>query len=170
MEDNKNKQSASFLTFKIGGENFAANVNKVLSILELEPITKVPRAPEYLLGVINLRGSILPIIDGRTKFGMKIVENAKNPFIVVMEVPIDNESVQIGVLVDSVNEVVEVDENNILPPPSIGNKYKADFITGVFTVNEDTFVMILDVDKAFATEEVISLKVTEQITDDQTNQ
>jgi purine-binding chemotaxis protein CheW len=122
------KSSNSYLTFKIGGEVFAANVTKVLSILELEPITKVPLSPDYLLGVINLRGSILPIIDGKIKFGMQIQENVKNPFIVVMEVNIDGETIQIGVLVDSVSEVIEVEEQNILPPPSIGSKYKADFI------------------------------------------
>lgn len=152
--ENKNN---SYLTFYIGGEIFAASVTKVLSILEMEPITKVPLAPDYLLGVINLRGSILPIIDSKIKFGMPIDNNVKNPFIVVMEVFIDETNVQIGVLVDSVSEVIEVEPKNILPPPSIGTKYKAEFITGVFTLNDNSFAMLLDVDKAFASDEILSI-------------
>jgi len=156
MKTENNKESNSYLTFKVGGENFAASVNKVLNILELCPITKVPQAPEYMLGVINLRGSVLPVVDSRIKFGMKATENTKNTFIIVMEVIIDDKIVQIGALVDAVNEVAEVEQQNILPPPSIGNKYKADFISGVFSSNEH-FTMVLDVDKAFSTNEILSI-------------
>ncbi len=156
MKTENNKESNSYLTFRVGGENFAAHVNKVLNILELCPITRVPQAPEYMLGVINLRGSVLPVVDSRVKFGMKATENTKNTFIIVMEVLIDEKIVQIGALVDAVNEVAEVDEQNILPPPSIGNKYKADFISGVFSSNSH-FTMILDVDKAFATNEILNI-------------
>lgn len=146
----------SYLTFKVGGEHFAANVNKVLNILELSPITKVPQAPEFMLGVTNLRGSVLPVIDSRIKFGMPVTEFTKNTFIIVLELLIESEMVQIGALVDSVNEVLEIDDNKILPPPSVGSKYKTDFIDGVINVN-DTFVMVLDIDKVFSTEELVEI-------------
>jgi purine-binding chemotaxis protein CheW len=146
----------SYLTFKVGGENFAANVNKVLNILELSPITKVPQAPEFMLGVTNLRGSVLPVIDSRIKFGMPVTEFTKNTFIIVLELLIEGVMVQIGALVDSVNEVLEIDDEDILPPPSVGSKYKTDFINGVINVN-DTFVMVLDIDKVFSTEELVEI-------------
>ena len=149
-------ENHSYLTFKVGGENFAANVNKVLNILELSPITKVPQAPEFMLGVTNLRGSVLPVIDSRIKFGMPVTEFTKNTFIIVLELMIEGEMIQIGALVDSVNEVLEIENDEILPPPSVGSKYKTDFISGVINVN-DTFVMVLDIDKVFSTEELVEI-------------
>ncbi len=157
MENKILKESNSYLTFKVGGEFFAANVNKVLNILELAPITKVPKAPEYMLGVTNLRGSVLPVIDSRIKFGMPVTENTKNTFIIVMEVDIEDKNIQIGALVDGVNEVVEIDNSKILPPPTIAKRYETDFINGVIDINNQ-FVMVLDVDKVFSTEELIDMK------------
>ncbi len=157
MEKDTVQQSDSYLTFKVGGEHFAASVNKVLNILEMTKITKVPQAPEYMLGVINLRGQVLPVIDSRIKFGMPVSDITKNSFIIVIEVLIDHKIVQLGALVDSVNEVLEVQKEKILPPPSIGNRYKTDFISGVISVN-DEFTMVLDIDKAFSTDEIIDFK------------
>ncbi|MBN2663535.1 MAG: chemotaxis protein CheW [Bacteroidales bacterium] len=162
MEKDTIYQSDSYLTFKVGGENFAASVNKVLNILEMSKITKVPQAPEYMLGVINLRGQVLPVIDSRIKFGMPVSEITKNSFIIVIEVLIDEKIVQLGALVDSVNEVLEVTQDTILPPPSIGNRYKTDFISGVLNVN-DEFIMVLDIDKAFSTDEIIQFQTNNEI-------
>lgn len=157
MEKDTISQNDSYLTFKVGGENFAASVNKVLNILEMSKITKVPQAPEYMLGVINLRGQVLPVIDSRIKFGMPVSEITKNSFIIVIEVLIDEKIVQLGALVDSVNEVIEVSEEAVLPPPSIGNRYKTEFISGVINVNEE-FTMLLDIDRAFSTDEIIQFQ------------
>ncbi|MBN2892543.1 MAG: chemotaxis protein CheW [Bacteroidales bacterium] len=154
MDNETLNQNDSYLTFKVGGENFAASVSKVLNILEMSKITKVPQAPQYMLGVINLRGQVLPVIDSRIKFGMPVSEITKNSFIIVIEVLIDERDVQLGALVDSVNEVLEVDKKDILPPPSIGNRFKTDFISGVINVNND-FTMLLDIDKAFSTDEIL---------------
>jgi purine-binding chemotaxis protein CheW len=147
----------SYLTFMLGEELFASNVNKILNILEMVKITKVPRAPEYMKGVINLRGTVLPVIDTRIKFNLPPIEYTKNTCILVLTVDIDGELINVGALVDSVQEVVEVDDNNILPPPSIGAKYKSKFIEGMIK-RDDQFIMLLNLDKVFSSEEVVAMQ------------
>lgn len=100
---------SSYLSFKLGDEVFAANVSKVLDILEMTNITKVPKAPPYLKGVINLRGTVLPLIDTRIKFGLSPTEFTPNTCILVLDIKIENEGLQIGSLVDSVQEVMEIE-------------------------------------------------------------
>ena len=97
----------SYLSFKLGDEIFASNVSKVLNILEMMKITKVPKAPTYMKGVINLRGTVLPVVDTRLKFGMLPIELTTNTCILVLDVKVDEESVHIGAIVDSVQEVLE---------------------------------------------------------------
>ncbi len=148
------KSLNSYLSFKIGDTSFCVNVNKVLNILELMKITKVPQSPEYMLGVINLRGEVLPVVDARIKFGIPIRENTANTCIIVMDIDIDKEMAHIGLLVDGVMEVFEIEDEALLPPPGIGSKYKSDFIKGVFK-SEDEFIMQLIIDKVFTTDELI---------------
>lgn len=150
-------QFNSFLSFKLGDEEFAAHVGKVLNILEMTKITEVPKSPEYMKGVINLRGTVLPVIDTRIKFGMTPTEYTTNTCIVVMEVEIEDEQVQVGALVDSVQAVLEISDNQIQPPPSIGSKYKSEFIYGM-TKFDEKFIMLLDMDKVFSSEEVVLVK------------
>jgi len=152
----------SYLTFRLGEETFAANVGKVLNILEMVKITQVPRSPDYMKGVINLRGSVLAVIDTRIKFGLSPTVISKNTCILVLDITIDSEDVTIGALVDSVQEVIEIDENTIQPSPSIGSKYKSEFITGMLKHN-DQFIMLLDIDKVFSTEDIVVLKETTEI-------
>ncbi|MFP4448035.1 MAG: chemotaxis protein CheW [Bacteroidota bacterium] len=146
-------QIDSYLTFKLGEEEFAANVSKVLSIMEMTKITKVPKSPEYMQGVINLRGQVLPVVDTRIKFGMSPTEFTQNTCIIVMEVDVENEHVLVGALVDSVQEVLELNDEDIQPPPSIGTNYKSEFISGMAKVDEK-FIMILDMDKVFSAKEL----------------
>jgi purine-binding chemotaxis protein CheW len=154
----KNKyKSNSFLSFTLGNEFFATNVAKVLNILEMMKITKVPKMPDYMLGVINLRGSVLPLIDLRIKFGMKQTEYTTNTCILVLEVKIEKDLLKVGALVDSVQEVFEITPEEIQPPPQIGSKYKSEFIYGIAKISEE-FIMLLDMDKIFSTEELIDLK------------
>jgi purine-binding chemotaxis protein CheW len=143
----------SFLSFKLGEELFAANVGKVLEILELTKITKVPQSPNYMRGVINLRGNVLPVVDTRIKFGMPETKDTINTCIIVLDIDIDQESVKVGLLVDMVQEVLQIDAEHIQPPPSIGNKFKAEFIKGMGKV-DDEFVMILDIDHVLTTDEI----------------
>ena len=108
-------------------------------------------------GVINLRGTVLPLVDTRLKFGMTQTEITTDTCILVLEVKVHDESINIGALVDSVQEVLELEESDIQPPPSIGSKYKSEFIYGMAKSKEE-FIMLLDMDKVFSTEEMLSLK------------
>lgn len=156
-EEVKNIEINSYLTFKLGKEVFAAHVGKVLNILELVKITEVPQSPDYMKGVINLRGTVLPVIDTRIKFGLSPTEFTKNTCIIVLNVNIEGDEVDVGALVDSVQEVLEVDNNQILPPPSIGTKYKSEFINGMIKM-DDHFIMLLNMDKVFSTTDIIDLQ------------
>ena len=150
-------KSNSYLSFRLGNEEFASHVNKVLNILEMTKITEVPKAPYYMKGVINLRGTVLPVIDTRLKFGMSETEYTDKTCIIVMELMFEGETVFVGALVDEVKAVLEIEESEIQPPPNIGNQYRSEFITGIVNVNND-FVMILDMDQLFSSEELIDLK------------
>jgi purine-binding chemotaxis protein CheW len=141
----------SYLSFKLGNELFAVHVSKVLNILELMPITRVPKSHESIVGVINLRGSVLAVVDIRMKFDLAQAEFAKETCILVLQVMINEEEIDVGAIVDSVHAVLEVDENQILPPPSVGVKFKSEFVTGIVKQDEK-FIMILDIDKLFALE------------------
>lgn len=146
----------SYLSFNLGDEEFATHVGKVLNILEMTDITAVPRSPEYMKGVINLRGTVLPVIDTRIKFGMTPTVYTTNTCIVVMEVEMEGDTVQVGALVDSVQAVLELDDSQIQPPPSIGSKYKSEFIYGMAKSNEK-FIMLLNMEKVFSSDEIVSI-------------
>ncbi|MCK5823178.1 MAG: purine-binding chemotaxis protein CheW [Bacteroidales bacterium] len=147
----------SYLVFQIGNELFSTNVGKVLEIQELVKITKVPKTPDYIIGVINLRGGVLPVIDSRIKFGMQPTEFTVNTCIIVMETNIDNNTVQVGSLVDSVHSVIEVEKEDILPPPGIGSKFQSEFINGMIKI-DDKFIILLNIDKVFSSTELINIK------------
>lgn len=147
----------SYLTFKLGDEMFGANVGKILNILEMTKITKVPKSPPYMKGVINLRGSVLPLIDTRVKFDLGETEFTTSTCILVLDIELNNESVHVGALVDSVQEVIEIDDSQIQPPPSIGSKYKSEFIEGMAKIN-DEFIMLLNMDLIFSTQEISLLR------------
>ncbi len=156
MSDTNIAKITSYLTFKLGDEEFAAHVSKVLNILEMTKITEVPKSPNYMTGVINLRGSVLPVIDTRIKFGMTPTEYSPSTCIVVMDIDLEGESVHVGALVDSVQAVIEIEHDQIMPPPSLGNKYRSEFIEGVANINEK-FIMILNMDEVFSSEDLIDL-------------
>ena len=142
----------SFLTFRMMDEVFAIDVLKVIEILELSKITKVPRSPDFMIGIINLRGNVLPVIDARTKFGMPKKDATVESCIIVMNIDVDDDTITLGALVDSVSEVLEVQPESIQKSPSIGARYNSDFIDGLVKMNDD-FVMILNIGKAFSQED-----------------
>ncbi len=156
MSTNQISKTDSFLTFKIADELYAVNVSKVLSILELTKITKIPRTPEYIRGVINLRGIVLPVVDLRIKFGLETAAFTNNTCILVMELQLDEETVKLGGLVDSVQEVLEIEDKDILPAPNFGQKFRSEFIEGMYKT-DNTFVMILDIEKIFTEGELTAL-------------
>lgn len=154
---NQSAHTSSYLSFRLADEIFAAPVEKVLEILEISRITKVPRCPAYMRGVINLRGSVLPVIDTRLKFGIPQVEETVDTCIIVLNIKIEDHIIALGTLVDSVQEVLEIEQDAIKPAPSIGSKYKSEFIVGM--VKLDThFIMLLDLDKVFSTDELLTVK------------
>ncbi len=153
----------SYLIFQLGNEWYAVNVFYLLSILELTRITKVPQSPLYMKGVINLRGSVLPLIDTRLKFGMTETEITPSTCILVIEIRKENETIKFGALVDAVAEVIELNKNQIMPPPTLKISYKTSFIEGIATVNNE-FVMILNVEEIFSDEDIVDMQeVTNQI-------
>lgn len=152
----------SYLSFKLEDELFALSVSKVIEILEVPKITKIPRAPDYMTGVINLRGSVLPLVDTRIKFGMPPLEFTVNTCIIVMEIVVEGESIQLGALVDAVLEVLEVDESTVQSSPTIDAKYKLEFIKGMIHI-EEKFIMLLNIDEVFSLENIEQLKVGKEV-------
>jgi purine-binding chemotaxis protein CheW len=153
--------ATQYLTFKLGDEFFAIDVAQVREILDITTITKVPQTPEFMRGVINLRGSVVPVIDMRMKFGMPQAENTVNTCIVVVEVSLENELAVFGALVDSVQEVFELEPEQIEPPPKIGIRLRTDFIKGLGK-RDNVFIIILDVDRIFSSDElVLALNMSE---------
>jgi len=153
-------ETRQYLTFILDGELFALDISKVREVLDYTKITKVPQMPDFMLGVINLRGSVVPVIDMRTKFGMNKIDRTVNTCIVIVEVTLDNEHVILGTLVDSVQEVFELEPAQIEPPPKIGMRLKTEFIKGMGK-KEEKFIIILDIDRVFSTEELIMLQGNE---------
>lgn len=149
----------SYLSFKLEDETFAVEVAKVLEILEIPPITKVPKSPPFMTGVINLRGSVLPVIDTRVKFNLDPTEYTINTCIVVFKVQTGQDSLTLGALVDSVQEVLEIDPQQVHASPSLGNKYRSEFILGMARVN-DRFLMILNIDEVFTADDLLIVKET----------
>jgi len=142
-----------YLTFQLGNEIFAIDVSNVREILEFTTVTKVPQTPEFMRGVINLRGSVVPVLDMRLKFGMSITERTVNTCIIVVEVSFEGDTTIIGALVDSVQEVFELEPEQIEPAPRIGTQLRTEFIKGMGK-RDDQFIIILDVDKVFSSEEL----------------
>jgi purine-binding chemotaxis protein CheW len=153
-------ETRQYLTFKLGNEIFATDVAKVREVLDLTTITSIPRTPDFMAGVINLRGSVVPVVDLRLCFEMSKTESTRNTCIVVVEVLLDNESTVIGALADSVEEVIDLEPDQIQPAPRIGTQVRTDFIKGMGK-RESQFIMILDIDRVFSAEELASVRTPE---------
>jgi len=149
-----------YLTFRLGEEIFALDVSHVREILECNTVTKVPKTPEYMTGVINLRGSVVPVLDMRLKFGLSKTEKTVDTCIIVVEVFFEDESAIIGALVDSVQEVFELEPDRIEPAPRIGTLLRTEFIKGM-AKRDDRFIILLDTDKVFSSDELVVTLETE---------
>jgi purine-binding chemotaxis protein CheW len=145
------QQQLSYLSFKLGDEEFAANVSQVLEILELPTITKVPHSPSYMRGVMNLRGKVLPVLDTRMKFMLPITEDTINTSIVVLKLKIDGTDQEVGAIVDSVEEVRDIRDEDIDLPPAVGLRYNSSFIKGLVK-DKDKFIMVLEINNVFSHE------------------
>lgn len=141
--------TAQYITFKLGDELFAINVGQVREVLDLTQITKVPTAPDYMRGVVNVRGNAIPVVDLRLKFGLPKKEDTVQTRIVVLELELDGENVVLGGLADSVHEVIELEPTQIEEPPRIGMRWRTDLIHGMGK-RGDQFIIILDITKVFS--------------------
>ncbi len=147
-------EAAQYLTFTLSEEIFALPVLKVREVLDYMNITKVPQAPDFMRGVINVRGSVVPVVDMRLKLGMTATEQSVNTCIILTEIAIEEDTTVIGALADSVKEVMDLDPEHIDPPPKIGSKWRTEFIRGIGKRDED-FIIILDIDRVFTTDELM---------------
>jgi len=147
-------ETSQLLTFMLEDEVFGLEISKVREVLDFTAVTKVPQTPDFMLGVINLRGSVVPVVDMRLKFGMTQTVTTVNTCIIIVEIDIDGETTVLGALADSVQEVMDLDQNQIEPPPRIGTRLKTKFIKGMGK-RESQFIIILDIDKVFSAEELI---------------
>jgi len=145
--------TTQYLTFKLGDEVFALDITKVREVLDFTTVTKVPRTPEFMRGVINLRGSVVPVVDLRLKFGMKKTEQTVNTCIIISEVTVDGDTTILGALADSVQEVLDMDAEHISAAPRIGTKLRTEFIKGMGK-QDDRFVIMLDIDRVFSADDL----------------
>jgi purine-binding chemotaxis protein CheW len=152
-------ETRQYLTFKLGDEVFATDVAKVREVLDFTTITKIPRTPDFMSGVINLRGNVVPVEDLRLCFEMSKTVKTVNTCVVV-EMLLDGESTVIGALADSVEEVIDLEPDQIEPAPKIGAKIRTDFIKGMGK-RDSQFIMILDIDRIFSAEELSAVRSVE---------
>jgi purine-binding chemotaxis protein CheW len=145
--------STQFLTFKLGQEVFALDISKVREVLDFTSITKVPRTPKFMRGVINLRGNVVPVVDMRLKFGMTETEQTVNTCIIIVEIELDGDKVVLGALADAVQEVIDLEPGQIEPAPKMGTRLNTEFIKGMGKRDEQ-FIIILEVGKVFSVDEL----------------
>jgi len=156
MSTNNVDTTNQFLTFSLSDELYALEVSKVKEVLEYQPITRVPKTPDFMRGVINVRGGIVPIVDLRLKFDLPAQEQTVDTCIIVLEISIENETITVGTIADNVHEVVEIQPGEIEPTPKIGTRLDTDFIEGIGK-NNDRFLVILNIDKILTSEEISSM-------------
>jgi purine-binding chemotaxis protein CheW len=146
-------ENFQYMTFKLGNELFAINVSQVREVLEVSTITKVPTSPDYMRGVVNVRGKAIPVVDLRLRFGLAPAPDTVSTRIIVMELLLDGEIAILGGMADSVHEVIELEAANINPPPRIAMRWRTEFIQGMGRRGDD-FIIILDVNAVFASDEL----------------
>ncbi|MBF0566823.1 MAG: chemotaxis protein CheW [Nitrospirae bacterium] len=146
-------ESTQCLTFGLDKEVFAIDIARVREVLEYTTLTKVPRMPDYVRGVINLRGSVVPVFDLRLKFGLPMIEKTISTCIIITEVNVGENSAILGAMVDSVQEVLEIGADKIEPAPHVGTHIRIDFIKGMGK-HKDNFIIILNTDNVFSEDEL----------------
>ncbi|MFN7996742.1 MAG: chemotaxis protein CheW [Bryobacteraceae bacterium] len=146
-------ETRQYMTFKLGDELFAIDVAQVREVLEVTQITKVPTAPEYMRGVVNVRGQATPVVDLRIRFGLPKTGDTVHTRIIVMELELDGEFAVLGGIADSVHEVIELEPANINPAPRIAMRWRTEFIQGMGK-RGDEFIILLDVNAVFSSKEL----------------
>jgi len=153
MEDLQAQSQSQFLKFLLAGQNFAFDVLKVHEVLFLVKITPLPNALGFLSGVINLRGSVVPVVDLRRKFGMPEAQSTVDSSIIIVDLVHEGEATMIGALVDSVKGVFRCEKKDLEPPPRFGMQLNANLVEAIAKKDGD-FVVILDAEKVFSDKEL----------------
>lgn len=146
-------ETAQYLTFRLEEETYALDISRVHSVLDFERVTKVPKTPNFMRGVINLRGSVVPIVDLKLKFDLSETQKTIDTCVIISEVELEGENTVLGILADTVEEVITLEPDKIEPAPRIGTKVNTEFIRGMGKRDEE-FLIILDIDKIFSIEEL----------------
>ena len=160
QDENLDTESQQFLTFQAGGEEYGVDILAVQGIRGWEGTTPIPNTPDYVKGVINLRGSIIPIIDLRIRFGLQESAYSSTNVVIVLRVESEGRERTMGIVVDSVSDVHTVALKDIHPPPELGEKQTDKFLCGVATV-DDMVVILLDTDKLLDLQELVDVDVRE---------
>jgi purine-binding chemotaxis protein CheW len=150
-------EPSQYLTFRIDEELFALNITKVREVLEFSAITRVPRMPDFMRGVINLRGNVVPVVDLKLKLGLSRTEKTIDTRVVITEVEVDGEKTVLGALADSVQEVLELDPSQIAPAPRMGTRIDTSCILGMGK-RDDQFIILLDIDHVLTASEIRSTR------------
>jgi purine-binding chemotaxis protein CheW len=153
----KDDQLQQYLTFQVGKEKLAIGILDVNEIIEISNVTRVPMTPDYISGVINLRGNVVPVIDLSARLGHQVSELSKRSCIVLVEVEANDESQIIGMLVDQVNEILEIPEENIQPAPDFGSDIRTEFIQAMGRVGDD-FIILLAINRVLSVAELAQLR------------
>ena len=164
MEESSTVNSKQYVTFCLAEELFGVEVNRTREILSVISVTSVPQTPDYMLGVINLRGQVVPVIDMRLKLGLSATAETQDTCIIVVEVLVDGEPIVVGALADAVREVLEIKSDDIEPPPRLGTRLKTEFIKGMGKIDEE-FLILLDIDKIFNSDELALVQEIAEETD-----
>ena len=147
-------ETAQYLTLGLDGETFGIGIRNVREILDMRPISKIPHAPDFLLGMIDVRGTSYPVVDLRTKLDLPNVPATEATRIIILDVPMEHRSVSVGFVADCVYEVTGIDESQIEPPPSVGGRWKSDYLAGIGR-KQDGFVIIFDLAKLMASSSLV---------------
>ena len=151
----------TYLTFQLEDEKFAVDVQNVHEVLEFTSVSKIPGVPDFVRGIINLRGMVVPVVDLRLKFSMSETVKTQGTCVIVLDMGTGENKMVIGALADSVHEVFEFEPGQVEPPPRIGSLSQKDFILGIGK-RDDQFIILLNINRVFSSEEVIQLDVTRE--------
>lgn len=148
-----NHATQQYLTFTLAGEIYALEVSKTREVVAFTNITRIPKTPDWIRGVLNLRGTVVPVLDLKLRLGMGTTERTAVACVIILELVVDGEPMSLGVLADSVQEVVEFEAAQIEPPPKLGGKVSSAYLRGLGRRGE-SLVVILDGDRVFASSEI----------------
>jgi purine-binding chemotaxis protein CheW len=156
------KESGQYLTFQLGDELFAFDVLRTNEVLEVSQVTRIPGASDAMIGVINLRGSVVPVVDLRKRLNMPEKERTIDTSIIIIDTEYGDEKVILGVLVDAAKQVMMLDKSQLEPPPKVGMKLNIEYITAIGK-HDNNFIILLNSDRIFSEKELIAASESKEI-------